>query len=1097
MASKYGYMAKIGADTSGIKEALKTVEADARNISAELKVVNDALRFDGTNVENLQNKFDLTSDAIENTKKKLENLRLVEEKVNEAAANGDISEAEQRAYQREIANTESKLRQYQTELNTTAARLRAAAGDTEDVANETKQLESTLDNAGDSVINFGDLLKSNIAGDLIADGLRRAAEEVKSFISKGIELASDLTEVQNVVDTTFGDGAAQIYTWADAAEESFGISSLAAQQYTGTMGAMLKSMGLTQNEVANMSTAMVGLAGDMASFHNLDVKQAFEKIRSGISGETEPLKQLGINMSVANLEAYALSEGIEKAYKNMTEAEKATLRYNYLMSVTADAQGDFVRTADSFANQQRIAQLNMENMAAALGEKLLPQINELTSKFNSEMPQIGNSIEVIGNIIGKVTSFALEHHKTILSLATAYGTFYGAMKAGNAIQTTVAAVKSLTTATQAATTAQQGMNAAAAANPYVLLASALAAVTVGLITFASKTDEAYEKVKNLNEEYEKIKQTTAENIENSEAEIVAIEKKAQKYEELLNTENRTLGQEEQLKNLAEELQKYMPEGTRLIDEQAGSYNSLADSIDSVIAAMRKKAKTNAYEDELEELYKKQREYQKTIEEMEERKKEEGYYISAKRWLLNTDLSGYNETKSNLEELESEIISLENDINQLYEDSASGVQSGSSAMAKEAEARGKAAALDIEERKKALKEEVTEYETALNEKVADLDKSLKLRKISEEKYYSDLKKYLDENANTESVAYYDQLKRHEDYLQKQADASKKLTEEAEKERVALIKSSWDRITADRDRGNITEADEYKLKSQLVKQCCNENEDTWDSYYKWLYDYVSKNEKEIAEEQLAAWEKSSKALSDTLADKYGDLVKQKEQVKKELLNIDLSETVTGKDGKPVEILTDLDAEIKKIDKYKSSLDKLKSTGISDSLLEKINGMSYEDGSRQRFINTLLGLSEDKRKLYYSDWEKLQEKSESVSQGIISDKQEELNKEATSAVEKIFGDMPETAYAEGAKTAQSYLQGIIDGMGGVNDLSAISGIFTAAYSGAGKTGAANSGTGEKYILGSTPITINLNDKQYIETTIQDLIDTGTRTGGNTLNL
>ena len=96
-----------------------------------------------------------------------------------------------------------------------------------------------------------------------------------------------------------------------------------------------------------------------------------------------------------------------------------------------------------------------------------------------------------------------------------------------------------------------------------------------------------------------------------------------------------------------------------------------------------------------------------------------------------------------------------------------------------------------------------------------------------------------------------------------------------------------------------------------------------------------------------------------------------------------------------------------------------------------------------------------------------------------------------------MPETAYAEGVQTAQSYLQGIIDGMGGVNDLSAISGIFTAAYSGAGKTGAANSGNGEKYILGSTPITINLNDKQYIETTIQDLIDKGPTTGGNPFNL
>ena len=160
------------------------------------------------------------------------------------------------------------------------------------------------------------------------------------------------------------------------------MSELSAKKFNGTMGAMLKSMKLSDDEILKMSTDMVGLAGDFASFYNLDSEEAFNKIRAGISGETEPLKQLGINMSVANLEAYAMSQGIDKAYNSMTQAEQATLRYNYLMSVTADAQGDFAKTSDSFANQQRIAQLQLENLATSIGSFLLPSINEAMIVFN-------------------------------------------------------------------------------------------------------------------------------------------------------------------------------------------------------------------------------------------------------------------------------------------------------------------------------------------------------------------------------------------------------------------------------------------------------------------------------------------------------------------------------------------------------------------------------------------------------------------------------------------------------------------------------------------------------------------------------------------
>ncbi|HNX64897.1 MAG TPA: hypothetical protein PKI60_06930 [Oscillospiraceae bacterium] len=247
-----------------------------------------------------------------------------------------------------------------------------------EIRGDDSKLDGDLGTANDKVKKSSGVLSGIAKGTAMAVGgaFVAAGAAAVAFGSKGVQLASDLSEVQNVVDTTFGDGADKINKWAKNAAESFGLSELSAKQMTGTMGAMLKSMGLAPKNVEEMSTSIAGLAGDFASFYNLDSEEAFEKIRSGISGETEPLKQLGINMSVANLEAYALSEGISKSYDSMTQAEQATLRYNYLMSVSADAQGDFAKTSDSLANKQRIMSMQIDSLAATIGETLLPIASE-------------------------------------------------------------------------------------------------------------------------------------------------------------------------------------------------------------------------------------------------------------------------------------------------------------------------------------------------------------------------------------------------------------------------------------------------------------------------------------------------------------------------------------------------------------------------------------------------------------------------------------------------------------------------------------------------------------------------------------------------
>lgn len=261
----------------------------------------------------------------------------------------------------------------------------------EELARASAALDQLEDHTNKSTDAFSRLVK--------AIGLVKIARKALDTIKTGIDYASDLAEVQNVVDVTFGSATEAINSWSKECLAAYGMNEVSAKRYAGTIGAMLKSSGLAGDAIVDMSKDMVGLAGDMASFYNLDLETAFEKIRSGISGETEPLKQLGINMSVANLEAYALSQGIKTSYNEMSQAEQVMLRYNYLMSTTADAQGDFARTQDSYANQTRLLSESWLEFTGVMAEQLLPVLTTIVSWLNNIVAFLTENADMVSAVL--------------------------------------------------------------------------------------------------------------------------------------------------------------------------------------------------------------------------------------------------------------------------------------------------------------------------------------------------------------------------------------------------------------------------------------------------------------------------------------------------------------------------------------------------------------------------------------------------------------------------------------------------------------------------------------------------------------------------
>lgn len=222
----------------------------------------------------------------------------------------------------------------------------------------------------------------------IAFGIR----EVIRFTASMIELGSDLSEVQNVVDVTFTTMSEKVNEFAKNAAETAGLSETMAKRYVGTFGAMSKSFGFTEDKAYEMSTALTQLAGDVASFYNITQDEAYTKLKSVFTGETETLKDLGVVMTQTALDDYALRKGLGKTTKQMSEQEKVALRYSFVLDQLSGASGDFVRTSDSWANQTRILKLQFDSLKATIGQGL---INILTPV-----------IKLINTLLGKLQTLA-------------------------------------------------------------------------------------------------------------------------------------------------------------------------------------------------------------------------------------------------------------------------------------------------------------------------------------------------------------------------------------------------------------------------------------------------------------------------------------------------------------------------------------------------------------------------------------------------------------------------------------------------------------------------------------------------------------------
>ena len=231
------------------------------------------------------------------------------------------------------------------------------------------------------------------------------------LLGDAIDISSSLTEVENVVRQTFGQYESLINNFAKTSIEKFGMSELSAKQFASRFQAMGTALDIPQRKMADMSIRLTELAGDMASFYDVSQEDIAKSLQSVFSGTTAPMRRYGIDLTQATLKEWALKQGLDANISSMTQAQKAMLRYQYVLAHTTNITGDFARTADTWHNQITMLKENFKALGAVVGGGLINAFKPFIKVLNAVLQKVISFAEMVTNALGSIFGWKYEASK--------------------------------------------------------------------------------------------------------------------------------------------------------------------------------------------------------------------------------------------------------------------------------------------------------------------------------------------------------------------------------------------------------------------------------------------------------------------------------------------------------------------------------------------------------------------------------------------------------------------------------------------------------------------------------------------------------------
>jgi len=433
-------VARIGLDDSGFQEGVSKIQRSLKVVQSEFAAASSKLGDFGKSTDGLKLKADSLSRQVDLQKDKVAALtRSYQESVEKKGADAKATE-----------NLKIKLNYANAELGKMQQELKATTEELKTKSSAWYTLSESMDKAGSKMKAVGDKISS--AGKTLSTAVTLPLLGIGTAATK---MAMDAVESENLFEVAMGGVADDARKWSEETSKALGLNAYNVRNNMATYNSMLTSMGLATDESLEMSQGLTQLSYDMASFYNLNPEEAFNKLKSGISGEAEPLKALGILVNDTTVKTYAYTHGIAKQGEQLTEAQKVQARYGAIMEATKNAQGDLARTMDSPTNKIRAMKEQAQQIGIQFGqilipilEKLIATIKPLMDRFqglSKEQQEMIVKIALIAAAVGPVLLVVGKVISVVGTLTTTFGAISGAMAAaGGASGAVGAAIAAIT-----------------------------------------------------------------------------------------------------------------------------------------------------------------------------------------------------------------------------------------------------------------------------------------------------------------------------------------------------------------------------------------------------------------------------------------------------------------------------------------------------------------------------------------------------------------------------------------------------------------------------------------------------------------------------
>lgn len=465
MSSVDEMVIKWSMDSKSFNDGLTAMNRNMSVLKSGFNATATRLKAFGSETDQLKNKQKYLTEAITIQKGKVDSLKNSYDK--QVQATGENSrEAQNLAIK--LNNQISYYNRLESELKQTNTELEQQSSKWNKVSKSLENTSKKLEGIGSKLSGVGNKLTFGLTTPLLGAG------------AASFKLASDMTENINKVEVVFGKNAEKVQQWANTTLKQFGISNMKALELAGGYGNLAVSMGFNSDKAMEFGISLTGLAADMASLNNTSLEEASNALNAIFTGEAEPMKKFGAIMTENNLQLYATEKGIKKKVSAMTDEEKITLRYNFVLDKTKTAQGDFARSSESASNQTKTFRQAMQQLGATFGNNLLPVITPFIVKLNDVILKFASlDVNTQQNIV-KFGLFAVAVGpviSTIGKLSTGIGkTMDFANKAGQSFKKMKESQALVTLATKAQTLAQKALNFVMGLNPVTLIITGLIAL---------------------------------------------------------------------------------------------------------------------------------------------------------------------------------------------------------------------------------------------------------------------------------------------------------------------------------------------------------------------------------------------------------------------------------------------------------------------------------------------------------------------------------------------------------------------------------------------------------------------------------------------